>query len=143
MPNLSTSVDLVERDVIEGLSRSIEPRDGSGFSLADGFEFVGDSPITDPEERVVVVPWRWIGQHVEPILGVQASGRVLEVRGVTMVTGDEGDELLHRYIDWAEVLLQLEVRFYERPVVDGLERWGDELREVDQFARLAGERIDP
>lgn len=137
MPNVSTVIDLVHRDVHEGLSGSIEPRDGEGFAVGEGFEFVADAPIADPEGRVAVVPWQWRGVHVQPVLGVQASGRALVVRGVTLVTGDEEAELLHRYIDWADVLQQLDARFYERPVVDGLERWHDELLEVEEFTRLA------
>lgn len=137
MPNISAAIDLVHRDVHLGLSGAVAPeRDENAFAIADGFEFVGDAPVTDREERVAVVPWQWRGVHVDELLGIAPTDRALVVRGVTLVTGDEGNELLHRYVDWADVLQQLDARFYGRPVVDALERWGDELREVEQFARL-------
>jgi hypothetical protein len=137
VPNIFNVVDLVRRDVFEGLSNSIEPRDDDAFALAEGFEFIADSPVSDADGRVAVVPWRWRGAHVQPILGIEASGRELLVRGVTLITGGEEEELLHRYVDWADVLQQLDARFYPRPVVDGLARWHDELLEIDQFAALA------
>lgn len=136
MPNPFTAVDIVHRDVAEGLGGLVAPR-GKGFAVTDGFEFIGDAPIADPDGRVAVVPWEWSGIHVEPILGVAATRRAVVVRGVTLVVGEEGAELLHRYIDWADVLQQLDARVYGRPVVDVRGRWAGEVPEVEELAREA------
>jgi len=142
VPDLSTVVDLVHRDVTEGLGQALAPRDdGHGFALAEGFEAVGDAPIADRDGAVAAVPWQWTGVHRGDLLGVPATNEVVTVRGVTLITGEEDNELLHRYIDWAEVLLQLGVRFFDRPVVDVRRRFGDDLLRIPQLQRLVADGV--
>jgi hypothetical protein len=143
VPNRFTATDIVHRVVAEGLGALVAPRgDGHGFVQPDGFESIGDEPIADEQDRVVAVPWEWRGVHVEALLGVASTQRDVVVRGVTLVTGEEGAELLHRYIDWADVLQQLGARVFGRPLVDVVDRWGDEVPEVEELSflrRPAGE----
>jgi hypothetical protein len=74
------------------------------FRPAPGLE----QPISS--EAGTAVAWEYHGnERHNPLAreGFWGSLRPVVVRGVTVVTGKEGEELFHRYIDWAGVYDQL------------------------------------
>lgn len=105
--NAHPSFTDVTHDVVDGLKDTFTQRDED---TADSFrvnvrfeeeeEFIGDN-------RIVAVPWTYYCRHTGDFHGLFRTGRELQIEGVTLVDYRTGVTLLHRYVDWAGVIVQL------------------------------------
>jgi hypothetical protein len=129
--------EMVSDDIGDALGRALQPElDDDGFRLRPDFEFLQDAVIghEDATRTIAVIPWQFTGTHRdEPLLGVPPTGRRVVVNGTTIVRDAETDPQLYRYVDWGEVLDQLGVHHYGRPVVDVVERFGDAITDQPEF----------
>ena len=138
-------VELVGTDlnsVFEETLRSGD--DGAGFQLANVTSFAEDTLIADPDGRVALVAWEWHGRH-EGLFGVDATGEPVIVRGVTLVdyVGGGGDEpVLHRYVDWLDVMAQIGITVNPRPIVD-VRRAFENALEVEDIKDATSDIEDP
>jgi hypothetical protein len=112
--NGDDAVGLVQQAVAAGLGQAFDDRDG-GFRVVE--ELLGDSFGDD--DRVVAVPWELPCTHARRFLEIEATFVDLVIRGLTLVVEnpDKG-VLLHRYIDWAQVMSDLGMSMTFRPALE-------------------------
>ena len=119
-------VEVVERDVVDGIGGAFPP--SSGFRVQEGF---GDETIGS--SRHTVVAWEYEGTHDAPFAGVAPTGLPVHLKGLTVIEHLGGERhLLHRYVDWVTVMAQLGMSASFRPAVPEL-----------PDRRAAGEAADP
>ena len=96
---------------------------GSVFAEAFPGELVDVEPFERGEriasEATIVVPWRWVGRHEQPFVGIAATALPVEITGVTMLRDDpDGQLLFHRIVDWLGLYTQLGVVIGTRNTID-------------------------
>lgn len=144
------ALDAVQTDVETALARQVRATDG--FRVRDDIGGTADDPLTNADATVVVVPWEWSGTNAG-LFGLDPTNRAVTVRGVTIVTEGENGLLLHRSVDWLEVMAQAGIAVNTRPIVDIRDGYDeDSLRAVPELAeafdladtmhRAPGDRAD-
>lgn len=123
--------DAVFDDVTRVLGEVLRAADDQdGFAVAQELAAVRDDPITSAEQTYTAIPWTWSGRNEGArLLGLDPTGRRITVRGMTIVRMVDDQPILHRYIDWLDVLGQMGVAIYGRPIIDSGPD-GDEPRQV-------------
>jgi len=112
--NGNGAVDLVQQDVAAGLGHAFDDRD-DGFRVRE--DLLGDA-FADGD-RVVAIPWELSCTHARPFLEIEATRIDLVIRGVTLVVEDrDKGVLLHRYIDWSQVMSDLSMSMTFRPALE-------------------------
>jgi hypothetical protein len=133
MPDPEEARELVRQDVEIGFGswlRSDADVDRAGFRILEPFD-AETEPIMNHESGTVVIPWAWVGRHeaVESdddggphppadAMGYLPTGRVVEVRGVTLVRDTEDGPAFSRFVDWVSALADIGVVVSPRPVTD-------------------------
>jgi hypothetical protein len=137
MPDLEEAVDGVRRDVTAAIGEWLVPDtslDRGGFRVLDPFDAAlareaDGEALATPDQTTVAVPWAWVGRHVRTarsldtphptdLMGMLATDRVVELRGVTLVRGEGDDLRFSRFIDWTSALAELGIGIFSRPVTD-------------------------
>jgi hypothetical protein len=121
MPDPSEAIELVARDVESGMGEwlraDVDSLERAGFRVLE--EFARDeNGIRGAESGTVAVPWAWVGRHDADVMGFAPTGRVIELRGVTMVRDTEDGPAFTRFVDWITALGQMGISLWTRPVVD-------------------------
>ncbi len=138
MIEVDVALELVEADVRNALQEQLP--DGEGFALDDAFEGWRDNPFADADHTKVVVPWTWSGRNAG-LLGLDATGAPVVVRGLTVIFEDGDQHLCHRYVDWLPVLAQAGLILFTRPLRPITERYSEEdLLAIPDY-RSAAEEI--
>ncbi len=137
MIDVSAALELVEADVRSALGEQLP--DGDGFALEDAFDGWRDNPLADNDQTQVVVPWTWSGINAG-LLGLDATGAPVMVRGLTVVFESDGTHLCHRYVDWLPALAQAGLILYTRPIRSVTDRYDERsMLQVPQYAAAAHE----
>lgn len=142
-------IRIVGEDIELGL-REIVP--GAGFRVHDEFRDTEARPINNggvdgiDGATVTVVPWQYTGVHQGDLLGVSprpGRPRELTIEGVTVVeTNIDGQVTkMHRFVNWGQTLQDLDVRIYDRPVVDVRKRFPVGFAEMPELQRLVDEGL--
>ena len=92
--------------------------DGTGKGYYQPQQYV-DELITGAANKTAVL-WRWAGKHVEEFQGVIATGKIVTIRGVTMVDHDDKlpQPVFERYVDWLDLFNQLGIGLSLRTPID-------------------------
>ena len=102
------SFDEVMKDVVEGLRASFSPRDADeSESFRVSHHFDDDDGDAIGNDRVLAVPWSYNCVHTGDFQCLFPTGREIQIDGVTLADYREGDLMLHRYVDWGGVIVQL------------------------------------
>ncbi len=137
MIEIDQAIELVQIDVSSALQDQLP--EGEGFALDEDFDGWRDDPLRDTDQTRMVVPWTWSGINAG-LLGLDATGKPVVVRGVTIVTEAHGQFLCHRYVDWLPALSQAGIVLFTRPLRPITERYDEgELLEVPDYAAAAKE----
>jgi hypothetical protein len=137
MIDVSVALELVEADVRNALQDQLP--DGEGFAVDEQFDGWRDNPLADGDQTKVVVPWTWSGVNAG-LLGLDATGAPVLVRGLTVIFEDGDDHLCHRYVDWLPVLAQAGLILFTRPLRSITERYSEEeLLEIPDYQAAAEE----
>jgi hypothetical protein len=102
------SFDTVKKDVVAGFGPGFSPRqsdddDDEPFRVNERFKGVA----TISNEQVVAVPWTYLAKHTGDFHCLFATGRDVQIEGMTLVDSREGSPVLHRYVDWMGLAAQL------------------------------------
>ncbi len=100
--------NLIRDDVQSFLGGAFPIRDGDD-GREDGFRVpIPFGPLLPiGTGGSTAVPWSWRGQHRETFFEVAATGKVVDVVGVTLLTEANGELQFHRVVDWLTTYRQL------------------------------------
>ena len=120
MPEPREAEDLVRRDVEEGIGSWLladESVEGAGFRLLEdlGLE---DGHLTNSDAGTVAIPWGYRGRHERDVMGLLPTGRIIDIKGVTLVHETSDGPRFSRFVDWIGALGQMGVGLFSRPVLD-------------------------
>jgi hypothetical protein len=91
-------------------------REGAAFVWAEPFASDG---VMEAGPFAAVV-WEYHSVHTGPFQGVEATEQPVVIRGTTIVQRKGRQTTFHRYIDWADVFVQLGMAVTSRAVVPQL-----------------------
>jgi len=113
MPDPSEALELVQRDVEQGVGEWLSPDnvDNAGFRVLEPFDRE-PNPIAAPDGGPVAIPWAWVGRHTGDVMGYLPTGQIVEVRDT------EKGPAFSRFIDWVGALGDMGVTVFTRPVTD-------------------------
>jgi hypothetical protein len=127
----STAIEQVEADVRSALGEQLPDREG--FAVDDEHEGWHDSPFATDDGSKVVVPWIWRGVN-NGLLGLDATGKEVIVRGITVIEEDGDAFLCRRYVDWLPALEQAGIVLYTRPIRSIDQRYGPgQLSDIPEY----------
>jgi hypothetical protein len=126
VPNHKELLDIVDRDIREGIGKVFTPR--GKVRLQAPFK-----DVTLPDAPVSFVPWEYDATHDQPLnttehgagghLTHEGEGppivppthKTFPILGVTVVDTRQRDVTLHRFVDWANVLAHVGLGVSMRP----------------------------
>jgi hypothetical protein len=126
MPNHEQLLEIVDRDIREGIGRVFTPH--GDIRLQAAF-----ADVTLPDADVSFVPWEYDAVHDRPVHTtahgagglltheqhgppiVPATHRTFRILGVTVVDARTASIRLHRFVDWANVLAHVGMGMAMRP----------------------------
>jgi hypothetical protein len=100
------SFAVVMHDVVTGLGDSFTPRFGDAaesFRVAERFE---EADVIG-NDQIAAVPWTYFAVHSGDFLCLFPTNREVTIQGMTFVDNRKDDPVLHRYVDWTGVIVQL------------------------------------
>jgi hypothetical protein len=98
---------------LNGMFDPVDPADA--VRLNEAFQ---DGPVEEMfGPSLSAVPWQVEVRHTGQFRGIAATGRSVTILGVTILnlTDPDGPGILHRFINWEEVMAQLGVFYAVRP----------------------------
>lgn len=107
---------LVADDLRDGLGPAFVPAVDGDDAITHPRPFDDREPITNGTFTTVV--WEYRARHADWFQGVPPTNRELTIRGTTIVDHrNDAKPLLHRYIDWLNVLYGIGMTMYHRVIV--------------------------
>jgi hypothetical protein len=119
--------EIVRTDLAEAFARPADRMDGDdrerdrGTTLPpvdgarDAVELLEEFGVMR-NDAAAAMAWRYTGVHSEVFLGMQPTGRLVEVEGITIVQGTADQPEVRSLIDWHSVLAQIGAVYGGRPV---------------------------
>jgi hypothetical protein len=126
MPSHQQLLEIVDRDIREGIGRVFTPN--GAIRLQDAFD-----DVVLPDAEVSFVPWEYDAVHDQPMNTtargaggmlthdgagppiIDATGKTFTMVGVTVVDARKPAIRLHRFVDWANVLANVGMSVSMRP----------------------------
>jgi hypothetical protein len=126
VPNHKQLLEIVDRDIREGIGKVFTPQ--GNLRLQAPF-----TDVTLPDAPVSFVPWEYDATHDHPLNTTEAGAaghltdhgdgpaivpathKTFPILGVTVVDARRSDVMLHRFVDWANVLANVGIGVSMRP----------------------------
>ncbi len=96
------------------LPADLADADAATLSLDDALH--RDGPVVNDRGTRETVSWTYRGMFYRRVFGVAPSGQFVVIRGTTVLELDRTPPLLHRFVDWLDVLASMGLPPAGRPL---------------------------